>query len=303
MLYQWLRTQLGLGQIWNGDIFRLTHLQAFSDKLSLEFELGSFFDSVMYHYILEHELVTAIAGGGTKARAHLELRDRVAAHASAIEGFCQNNVSRIGVSNLLILRGDDDTYFPVVHRRGSQSLAYGFDTLSSGVFDNISVPKVDFELKHKVLVEVEEEIYANRALSKQIRDMNPRFFYAHDGIRDLLETTDKGLATFQVTGFCIDLIRLVPEITTVWVVRDASYFHRHYRGQGRPMRISDEHLLTNWLQISHTIRDIDEFLANSIVTDPDSTPPSYGFNPMLWTLPGAFCFYAGLKRAVTAELL
>jgi hypothetical protein len=305
MLYHWLRRELGLSEIWDGTIFRLTNMQTSPDKLSLEFELGSFFDSVMYHYVLEHELVTAIAGEGAKASEHLELRDRVAGHALAIEGFSRNNVSRIGVSNLLLLRSGENTYFPVVQRRGSQSLASGLDTLSSGVFDNISAPKVDFGLKHKVLVEVEEEIYGNKALSKQVMEMNPQFFYEYDGIRDLLEKTEKGAATFQVTGFCIDLIRLVPEITTVWVVRDTKYYDRHYqaRGAGRLMKISEEHQLTSRLQIPRRIQDADDFLANSIVTDPDSTSASHGFDPMLWTLPGAFCFYQGIKRAVTAGLL
>jgi hypothetical protein len=301
--YHELRKELGDEPIWNGKILRLIKLQSFPNKLILEFEEGRFFDSIMCHYLLEHELIACLAKGATPRHIHLDLRDEVASNVEVIEGFCQNNVSRVGVSNLILLRRDEDTFIAVVQRRGPQSLAQGFDTVSSGVFDITTAPRADFELRHKVLKEVYEELFGNPEVAVETRKMNPRFFYEEDGISDLLELIDNSLAIFQVTGFCIDLVRIIPEITTVLVVRDASYYHRHFKGEGRRFNLNLEYRLSSLLHIDRLIEDVDEYLANEIVTDPNCSRPSYGLDPMRWTLPGGFCFYQGLKRAVTGGLL
>jgi len=303
-LYQELRRQLGQEALWNGMIFRLTNLRSSPSELHLSFEDGYFYDSLMCHYILEYELLSRLVNSDISRDVPLNLRDKAAGCAQAIESFCQHYVSRIGISNLILLRSGEDTYVPVIQKRGSLSLAHGFDTVSSGIFDITTTPKADFNLRHKVLKEVSEELFDNVDVAKETRKWrDPCFFYKSDGISDLLELFDSNLATFQVTGFCIDLIRIVPEITTVLVIRDASYCNRHLNGEAAHFRLNLEYRSTSDFNIPRDIEDVDEYLRNDMPTDPDSSKPTQGFDPTRWTLPGAFCFYQGLRRAVTAGLL
>jgi hypothetical protein len=301
--YREMRKELGEKRIWDGEIFRLTSLKNSQSKLNLKFKNGRFFDSIMCQYILEDELISAWAEGAKPERLRLDIRNKVAGSLQAIESFCQFNVSRIGVSNLLLLRSGTDTYVPVIHKRGAQSLGKGFDTVSSGLFDITTVPKADFELKHKVVKEIYEEMFDNPDVAVETKQINPYFFYDDDGIRDLIELLDSNMAIFQVTGFCIDLIRLVPEITTVLVIQDSSYYERHLYGEGVRFKLNLEYQPISQFQIPRTIKDVDEYVAKVLPTDPDSSQPRYGFDPMHWTLPGGFCFYQGLKRAVSDQLL
>lgn len=307
---------------WNDPKFVLTRIKTRShNNVLMHFEYGLFLDAVMCQYSLEHEVRVFLAKGGARASIEhwrLPLRDELAASAEAIETFCQNQekVYRIGISNLLLLKKDDDTYVPVVAKRGSSRMGVGdehlFCTPSSGIFDISTTPKADFELAHKVLKEIYEELYGGKGVERwsRNRNRNPRFFYYKPGIVELLKDPDlgqpifaEGKVTFEVTGLCLDLVNMVPEITTVLIVRDTSYYERYCRRGGD---INEEYIPTEELLMPRNLKDIDDlhdFLAGGIVTDPTAFKPSYGFDPMLWTLPAAFCFYQGLKRAVSAGLL
>ncbi|MEW6082986.1 MAG: hypothetical protein AB1607_00160 [Chloroflexota bacterium] len=302
-LFQELRRASNETILWNGRIFRLRSIDNQKGKLHLEFEEGRFFDSIMCQYLLEHELITAWKTGKQIENWSLELRDKVAGNSRAIEEFCQQNVARIGISNLLLLRSEKNSYFPVVQKRGTLSLAKGFDTVSSGVLDITTTPKADFEIRHKVIKEVYEELFDNIDVALESRQVDPYFFYGNDGISDLIKLLDNGGAVFQITGFCIDLIRIVPEITTVLIVQDDAYYRRHLGGNGVQFKLNIEYQLTSQFQIPRKIKNLDQYLLKKLPTDPDSSVSLNGFDPMRWTLPGAFCFYQGLRRATNSKLL
>jgi len=299
--YQELRKILGLGLIWPGEIFRLTSMSTSSNKLILKFEMGSFLDATMSQYILEHELVTAITKEKYLGDLRLPLRDTSAGTISAVETFCQKNVVRIGVSNLLLLRCEDDKYAPIVQKRGKQSMGMKgkYDTVSSGIFDIIGFAEQDFELEHKVLTEIYEELFDKKEVARKHSRINPTFFYEENGIRELRRYLKNGLASFDVTGFCIDLIRIVPEITTVLIVRD----ERYYKEYINKFKLNPEYEKIRQFFVPRYIGNINEYFSNHIPTDPVDHGAGYGFDPIRWTLPGAFCFYQGLKKAVDDKLL
>jgi hypothetical protein len=110
---------------------------------------------------------------------------------------------------------------------------------------------------------------------------------------------DDGRASFLITGFCIDLVRMVPEITTVFVVRDESYYREH---RAR-MKANLEYGPPFHCEIPRDIPDVDDYLATRFPSDPGRPDAGQGFDPWKWTLPGGFCFYQGLKRAVRERLL
>jgi hypothetical protein len=110
---------------------------------------------------------------------------------------------------------------------------------------------------------------------------------------------DDGRACFRVTGFCIDVVRIVPEITTVLVVKDQSYYTK-YRSK---FKINLEYGPPSFCEIPREIIDVDEYLVKQFPSNPGQPEGSKGFDSSKWTLPGAFCFYQGLKKAVEDKLL
>ena len=300
--YQEIRKRLGLLPMWDGRLFRLVSLEPRDPGLDLHFEHGSFFDAVACQYALEHELRLAIMGGETPT-ARLPNRDSLASTATLIENFCSVRVARVGVSNLLLLRSAENTYRPVVRERGRQSMGHAgdFDPISSGVFDiSTGSGDVDFSLEFKVLKEVYEELLGGVEVEREHMGLDPDFFFYKPGIVDLREMLQDGRATFQVTGFCIDLVRVIPEITTVLVVRDDSYYRRHRAD----FKVNLEYEgLSSFFEIPVKIGDIDQYLAKQFPSVPGHAHSGLGFDPLKWTLPGGFCFYQGLKRAVADGLL
>jgi hypothetical protein len=302
--YPDIRKGLGLGEIWDGRIFRLVALEQQGTSLNLTFEEGRFFDSVKCQYLLEHELSRALKKTHSVGRKHIPLREKLTSDLGAIEHFCEHSVVRIGVSNLVLLRCAPEWYLALVQRRGIQSMGAGYDPVSSGVFDISSgQPEVEFGLRHKVLKEVYEELFHAKEVERDIRELNPRFFYDQDGIRDIIDLLESGGASFMVTGFCIDLIRMVPEITTVLIVRDQAYYDRHMQGTSRPFKLNEEYGLPQEVRIPRAIDNLDGYLANDFPAEPGQLGSALGFSPLRWTLPGGFCFYQGLSRAIGEGLL
>lgn len=294
--------------LYDADIFRLVELNVTEDGLDLRFELGRFPHTVMCQYVLEHEVVTLLAKDSKPEHGRFKLRNSVAADGQMIGSFFQKNVARIGICNLILLRVDKKTYVAVVQKRSALSMVQQrlFDPVSSCFFEVATAPKADFALRHTVLREIYEELFGNPDIVYGSRELDPYFFYKEDGIADLIELINAGCATFEVTGFCIDLIRIVPEITTVLIVRDEGYYRSHYQPPNSsvaPFRLNPEFGLGSLFQIPCDLADVDEYLMTGVVTNPDGDTEERGFDPMKWTLPGGFSFYQGLRRAVEKDLL
>ena len=294
--------------LYDADIFRLVELNVVEDGLDLTFELGKFPHTVMCQYVLEHEVITLLAKDSNPEHGKFKLRNSVAGHAQMIASFFEKNVARIGICNLILLRVDKKTYVPVVQKRSKLSMVQQqlFDPVSSCIFEVATAPKADFALRHTVLREIYEELFGNPDIVYSARELDPYFFYKKDGIADLIELIRAGSATFEVTGFCIDLIRIVPEISTVLIVRDEGYYRRHYRpinSSVAPFRLNPEFGLGSLFQMPSDLSDVDEYLMTGVVANPDGDPKECGFDPMKWTLPGGFSFYQGLRRAVEKNLL
>lgn len=300
--YLAVRPALGLTNLlWNGRIFQLVEMRSLMGKLHLRFEQGRFFDSVMSQYVLEHELRIALSRGHSGGTT-LPIRRELASDMKSIETFGAKQVMRIGVSNLLLLRQSRSMYRPVIRQRGALSMGHvgDFDAVSSGVFDIATAnPAVDFDLKYKVLKEIFEELLGGAEVEQEIRELDPEFFYERPGILEIRQMLKDGRASFSVSGFCIDLVRLVPEITTVLVVRDHAYY-KQYRSR---FRVNLEYGPAFNSEIPRDITDADDYLVHHFPSNPASPEGGTGFDPMRWTLPGGFCFCQGVKRSVANRLL
>jgi hypothetical protein len=312
-LYSPLREQLGLDAFSdNRELFRLVELENEEKRLRLVFEKCSTYETLMCQVGLEHESLLHLHSTreGKGGKVNLPVRRKLAKDQTSICRFFNTKVARIGISNLLLFRCDRDHYFPVIGKRASKSMQKGvYDTVSSGFFDITSSGsqwEFDFDLPHKVLKEIGEELFGMDLLATpQQGDQFPDWFYKEPFAKDLLTLLKKGSATFNVSGFCVDLIRLIPEITTVLVVNDLSYYkkyHSQFRSSSKYSEYSSPGAFAHYLRIPRRIVEVDKFFATEMLADPIRGGPR-GFDPARWSLVGGFCLYQGLKRAVADGLL
>lgn len=297
-LYRALKISESGLEVWpmhDANIFRLTGIEQ-GEKLQLNFRLGKFPHSVMCQYLLEHEARMTLLKCGKAEPESLGLRNAVAKNPKYINNFLQSNIARMGVCNLMLLKNDTDSYLPIVHRRSGLSMAQPglFDVVPTCIFEVATTPAADIVLLHTILREIWEELFGKEEVVLQTRISNPEFFYTEPGIRELIELLKDKVAYFDVTGFCIDLVRLVPEITNVFIVSDPKYFKTYGL---RGFNLNPEYLPSSAFQVPVGAEDIDGYLLANVPEDPDNRPMRYGWNPFKWTLPGAFCFRQGLKRA------
>jgi hypothetical protein len=172
--------------------------------------------------------------------------------------------------------------------------------VSASVFDIIGNAHASFDLRHKVLTEVYEELLSDARAMESDRGMDPYSFYNHAAISDLVKLLESGEATFATTGFGIELMHMVPEITTVLVVRDKSYLQTYQH----MFRLSPEHKwVSQLLEVPARLADADEFLEREMTTDPESIPGRKGLDSSLWTIAGCFAFVQGLRKVVDRRLL
>lgn len=291
------------------DVFSVKEIKISSHVIKLFFELGSFSQSVMCQYILEDELMNLLDEFEEFNKNEFLLRNSVAENYNKILNFYKNNITRIGFCTLILLKKDDQHYIPMVKKRGESSMINQnlFDPISSCVFEVATTPKADFELKHTLMREIYEELFGQKEVAEDVRHINPYYFYERDGIKDLNFLLENGRATFAKTGFCIDLIRLVPEITAVLVVQDQEYFDKYFNENQNTTEkfiLNDEFNShsSHW-EIPISIKDAERYLKDEILSDPDSIEIEKGFDPMKWTLPGGYSFYQGICYAVHHKLL
>jgi hypothetical protein len=174
--------------------------------------------------------------------------------------------------------------------------------MSSGFFDiSTGQPEIaDFTLIYRTLKEIWEELFNKKEVQRDIRKANPFFFHDKPGIREIKAMLEGGRdAVLLVTGFCIDLVRLVPELTTVLVVRDPSYHSKYWN----VMKVNAEYRGAVECKIQCGIVDAERFLREEFPVHPGRPSAGLGFDPTNWTLTGAFCFHQGMKKAVAAGLL
>ena len=294
--------RLETGKDWplhDNPIFRLTELQTMPAGVHLHFTLGTFADSVMCQYVLETEARVALHSG-REDRAELSVRNAVARSPEMLDGFMKANVVRIGVNTLILLNQGNGAYCPLVYRRSKLTMAQDrlFDCVSSCIFEVSTHAKQDLEWTHTVLREIYEELFGNPDIVFRSQMVDPFFFYEEPGIRELVSYLEGGAAVFDVTGFCIDLVRLVPEIACVLVVTDPEYFAT-YR---QKFRLGSEFHPGRAYVVPGRLKDVEAFWAEDLPTSPEDHPLTRGVNPGMWTLPGAFSFYQGLRRFASLDV-
>lgn len=288
------------------DVFRPISFEVKERSLELSLQLCKFSEAFVCQYLLEHELLlTQISCPDITQlyRRPFAIRDKVARNLDSILSFFEKHPARMGINNLFLLRKDNERYKPMVYQRGELSMVQQplFDAASSCVFSVQTNANKDRELLHTVTREIAEELFGYKEAESRSNYDNPNRHYYLDGISDLMDLMNVKEAEFHVTGFGIDLIRLIPEITTLLVVRDSEYHKVHYDPtSGRAQfHLNKELLPASDFEIPAGLKDADGFLKEEIIRNPNEGKLKKGFDPELWTLPASFSFVQGIRRATS----
>jgi len=283
------------------DVFWPVSFEVKGLNLVLSFQLCKFSEAFVCQYLLEHELLACQIPFLFKDifKKHHAIRDKVASDLSSIFTFFEKHPARMGINNLLLLRKDEEHYVAMVGRRAKSSMVHQplLDTASSCIWSIQTFPDRDREPWHTVTREIAEELFGYPEARSKFT--NPDHHYQIDGISDLKVLKENGEAEFHVTGFGIDLVRLVPEITTMTIVRDSSYYEVHNDPTSGKAQIkyNDELFPVSELEIPAGLVDADIFLREEVITNPFEGITNKGFDPELWTLPASFSFVQGIKKA------
>lgn len=304
--YLGIRKALGHLDIWNGDILQLLRIasEPGAVRLGIVEAKKSFFASIMCQYSLEHELNLAIH---QKDRPlSLPRRDRSAFDAKSTLEFSQHRVARVGVSTLLLLRRKkENDYLPIVGRRSTQSMIFEplWDPLCSGIWDVTSIAEHDKDLELKFQTEGGEELFRREECARRFLGLDPRSSVRlGDWVNDYTKMKQRGDAEFHVTGFCIDLIRIVPEITCLAIIHDPAFYAEYAGKILAPEKRQEHDSLVHMITIPRRLRDFDGWIRHEVVSNPERTQEK-GFDPYCWTLPGGFCFYQALRSSACRRLL
>lgn len=303
-LYHEIRRALDQPKLGEGGrLYQLRRIETDKKHLTLTFAAGKFLETIMCQWHLEHELNLALRKSGKNP--NLPVRDKLLRTETDIETFCEKKAIMVGVSNLLLLKCGPRQYKPYIHMRSVDSLVGGteglYDTIGTCAFRWRRLPELDFDVKERVMTSIGKELFGQDYLAEPLRGeagSEPK-----EKWRTVLEEMEKsGDASFDVTGFFIDLIRWAPQITAVFVVRDISYFQKfhHQFGVSRVHREFEQ--TEHALRIApHEIKDVDEWMVNSMLRDPQFAAAGVGFDPLRWTPDGGFAFYQGMRRAVAKK--
>ncbi len=303
-VYHKIREALGHTKLWEGDLYRLLGMDTAKGKLTLSFAPGKFLETIMCQWRLEHELNLALRKSGDNY--WLPLRDTLLQNQADIETFCAKKPVMVGVSNLLLLKCAPHQYKPYIQRRKAHSLVGGaeglYDTIGTCAFTWRRLPEADFDIKERVMTATGKELFAKDYLAGPFRGEEGA--EPEEQWRTVLEGMERsGDASFDVTGFFIDLVRCAPQVTTVLVVRDPSYFQRFF-AEFKVSSINPEFdRLGHRLRIEpDKIKNVDDWMVTSMLQDPEFEGAGTGFDALRWTFDGGFAFYQGMRRAVKKHL-
>jgi hypothetical protein len=217
-----------------------------------------------------------------------------ASAADLLHGPIKHNA--IATSTLLVVCGDDGKYRLVFQKRSANTAAHAglFHVIPAAMFQPaIRFPKPlpncdsapleeaapEWDWRFNVIREYGEELFSEELDATQIDSRTPRTLAMATALAD-------GRASLHATGLVVNLLNLRPEICTVLIIRDASWWKEQTKslvpnweyetGSAQPGQILKEFSLTNVEA---------EFLALC------------GASPGAWVPPGLAAVWLGVDAA------
>jgi hypothetical protein len=240
-----VRVQRSLGRTIQDNVcYRAASLRASPGAVTIEGGLTTFGSALAAQEGLEWELLDQAAqflladatAAGPQQPDFGQLGERLAARRAIagrspdylLDGTGRSNALAIAT---LVVHPSDDGYRAMFALRSGRTGAhsYLFHVIPAGMFQPEfgNVPG-EWDIFHGMLKEYLEEICGvELSAAAAVRAGDSRYFYAHPQARSLRAAIAAGGAEFVVTGVVINLYTLRPEICTLLLVKDPSWWRAH----------------------------------------------------------------------------
>jgi hypothetical protein len=296
---EFVQLQRRLGRIIKDDtVFEAVEINATASDAELVGGLTTYGSCLSSQDALEWELLSKMSGfmregppyEWTRLDEKLEKRSTI---ESLGKQYLLNNAGRynaIAISTLIVHRDENGEYRVVLGKRSEQTGAHPglFHVIPACMFQpELGDPYAEWDVLHNVFKEYGEELFS-MVLNKKAID--PRYFYEEwPCVANLRKALKEGKAVFSLTGLVINLLNLRPEICTLLLVKDASWWSE----QRRRMR-------TNWeyaspQEVYNTYgRKCTELSLDNIE---EEYVKYFGYTAGMWVPPGLAALWLGVDAA------
>ena len=207
--------------LFNGITFAYKRLRR--RPLRLEASLGRYFDMIATCGALELELQDAIAQQGL---VRLPLRSLYHREVDPLQALYdgRGRSAAIGGCTLTVFN-HDGRYEAILARRSSKSAldAGFFHVLPAFIFQPMSeqFDPGEWRFSHHIKREYLEELFGMPEISAPYDH-----FKDHPALQDLNAMIEAGQASIHLTGICINLLTLRPEVCALLLIRDPDWYTR-----------------------------------------------------------------------------
>ncbi len=233
----YVRYRRALGaRIWDDLVYEARMITVGTSHVDLHCGLTRYGSSLATSDALEFELLTEGAKIFTHERldslAFRRLTERLTMRR-AVEAASPNYLldargrcNGIGISTVLVYPDSDDSYRVMFGKRSAVTGS------NPGLFHSIPAcmfqPELDvhdeFDIQHNVLKEYGEELHGE---TLDHSALYPDYFYDRwPSVHALRQALAEGQCLFQVSGLVVSLLTLRPEICTLLLIKDASWWQR-----------------------------------------------------------------------------
>ncbi len=184
---------------------------------------GLYYDNILTQYALEWELKKALlAGLDLSTPGTLPLREATEANTNPLlsgDGRCAS----ITVSTLLVFARRGGAMYALLRRRSSAvGVSRGlYHVAPSGMFE---APTLDekWSVQMTIWRELLEEVFGDEEQTGTGADESRDYILGRSPVLIIRELIEHSRAELSVTGICVDLLTLRPEICTVLYVPDSA---------------------------------------------------------------------------------
>lgn len=233
------------GSVWNGTTFSLASLalDARGRVDGVRGFLGSYFDMIASAGYLEVELLAALLRSGSRVAL-----DDLPGRRRALAGFrssaeCLVNgggVDAVLAVSTLLLYARDGRYSVLYEPRAPSPVGFRFryHVLPALIYQPVTAPTeanlaVERSVVHNVEREYLEELFGLREIHDTATGPRPDHFYTHPNLALLRALRATGAARLLGTALVFHLLNHRPEICTLLMIEDESWYARQQPGGPR----------------------------------------------------------------------
>jgi len=204
------------------------------ERVQMRCQMGTYFDMIDTCDALEWEILRAASSLKTASMQayklfdkRLPLRSRLHAQVSnpVRSGACRSLA--ISLNALVAFYQDDDVYLMLRKRSEQVAVHAGLIHVIPSFMFQPATPAIghEFSLRHNIYREYLEELF-DRPDPKQ-GESDPEYFTRDPLLLELSHMLETGQAEWYYTGVAVNLLNLRPDICTLLLIKDDSWYRRH----------------------------------------------------------------------------